>query len=211
MIGLITGIVYKKHNSCILVQLSHGIGYDIFLPNNKILGIELNQKINLFIYHHINSETQQLYGFFTYEEKLLFAELLKINGIGAKMAMLLLGEINIHQLQETVLQQNIAALIKVPGIGNKTARRILVELHDRWHKFTFLQQSEIQNDKKNNIQIQQQISNDNNNLNEACTALIALGYAPQKAQKLLQNIINTNKELYKMATGEIVKLALQQS
>lgn len=131
MIGSLRGRLTAKHPPVLLIEVN-GIGYEVHAPMPTIYQLPaLQQDVFLYIHHLVREDAQQLFGFSTDEERQLFRGLLKINGVGAKMALGILSGMGVDELAQCVRDGDAARLTRIPGVGNKTAQRLLVELRDR--------------------------------------------------------------------------------
>ncbi len=128
MIGKISGTLLEKHPPQILVDVA-GVGYEIDVPMSTFYHLPgLAQPVSLYTHFLVREDAQLLYGFGTHAERVTFRQLIKITGVGAKMALALLSGLDTAELAQAVAMQNIAQLTKIPGIGKKTAERLLLEL-----------------------------------------------------------------------------------
>ncbi|MHB1678035.1 MAG: Holliday junction branch migration protein RuvA [Sulfuriferula sp.] len=128
MIGKISGTLLEKHPPQILVDVT-GVGYEMDVPMSTFYHLPaLNQPVSLYTHFVVREDAQLLYGFGTHAERVTFRQLIKITGVGAKMALALLSGLDTAELARAVAMQNVAQLTKIPGIGKKTAERLLLEL-----------------------------------------------------------------------------------
>lgn len=131
MIGSLRGKLTAKHPPLLLIEVN-GIGYEVQAPLPTIYRLPpLQQEVFLYIHHLVREDAQQLFGFGNDDERQLFRSLLKVNGVGAKMALAILSGIGAEDLTQCVRDGDAARLTRVPGVGPKTAQRLLVELRDR--------------------------------------------------------------------------------
>lgn len=131
MIGRITGALLEKNPPQILVDVS-GVGYEIDVPMSTFYNLpHLGEKITLHTQLIVREDAHLLYGFASDEERRVFRQLLKVSGVGAKMALAVLSGLSVADLAQAVAAQEVARLTKVPGIGKKTAERLLLELRDK--------------------------------------------------------------------------------
>ena len=185
MIGSINGILVDKTPPWVQVDCG-GIGYEIEVPMSTYYDLpELKSSIFLHVHMVVREDAQLLFGFLTKEEKLSFKSLIKINGIGAKVALSILSGVSMDQFSNAIDQQDVSLLIKIPGIGRKTAERLIVELKD-----------------KQDLKLQQS-SDHSKNLTDIMDALEALGYSKSDIQKATKNFKDDTK------VNEGIKQALQ--
>ncbi|WP_153101328.1 Holliday junction branch migration protein RuvA [Paraburkholderia hayleyella] len=128
MIGRIAGILLEKNPPHLLIDCN-GLGYEIDVPMSTFYNLPATgEKVTLLTQMIVREDAHLLYGFGSAPERATFRELLKISGIGARMALAVLSGMSVHELAQTVTLQDAARLTRVPGIGKKTAERLLLEL-----------------------------------------------------------------------------------
>ena len=134
MIGRITGILLEKNPPQILVDV-HGVGYEIDVPMSTFYNLPATgSALSLHTHHVVREDGHFLFGFTTVEERSVFRQLLKVSGIGARMALAVLSGLSVNDLAQAVSLQEAGRLVKIPGIGKKTAERLLLELRDKLGK-----------------------------------------------------------------------------
>lgn len=182
LIGRLCGMILEKQPPQVLLE-THGVGYEIQLPMSCFYHLpEEGQEAIIFTQFVVREEAQLLYGFNDKQERALFRELIKVNGVGPKLALSILSEMSAPQFIYVVAQKDISKLIKLPGVGKKTAERLLVEIKDR-----------IKGLKKDLFTttatpVSDLLSKTIYNESEAVLALIALGYKPPEASRLINKI-----------------------
>ena len=128
MIGRLTGILLEKHPPQILVDV-HGVGYEVDVPMSTFYSLPAQgEKVSLFTHFSVREDAQQLYGFGTAKEREVFRTLIRISGVGPKLALSVLSGMNVDELAQAVATQETGRLVKIPGVGKKTAERLLLEL-----------------------------------------------------------------------------------
>ena len=128
MIGKLTGTLLEKNPPQVLVDC-HGVGYEVQVPMSTFYNLPgLGEKISLLTHFIVREDAQLLYGFATPQERQTFRELIKVSGVGPRMALSLLSGMGIDDLVQAIALQEVARLVKVPGIGKKMAERLLLEL-----------------------------------------------------------------------------------
>lgn len=128
MIGRIAGTLLEKNPPHILVDCA-GVGYEIAVPMSTFYHLpHLNEKVVLLVQQIVREDAHLLYGFATAQERAAFRELLKITGVGARMALAVLSGLSVGELAQAVTMQEVSLLTRIPGIGKKTAERLLLEL-----------------------------------------------------------------------------------
>tara|TARA_B100000959_G_scaffold76157_1_gene80894 strand:+ start:1019 stop:1609 length:591 start_codon:yes stop_codon:yes gene_type:complete len=192
MIGSLIGLIKEKKPSLLLLEVN-GVGYEIHVPLSTSFQLPKNGESAYLLTHLIVREDQHtLYGFATEEERNLFRTLIKISGVGAKMALTILSGINVNGFVQSVINEDIDTLVHLPGIGKKTAERLIVEMKDRIDGITDDLESSARSTSKNSIVI------------EARNALVNLGYKNNEAKKILDNI-DTNG----LSVEELLRQALK--
>lgn len=181
MIGCLIGEVFALEAPTVLLNVN-GVGYEIDTPLSTFCQLQKGQKVTLWTHLVVREDAQQLYGFSEAQEKIIFRTLLKVNGVGPKMALGILSTLSVELLIHTIEHDDINTLIKVPGVGKKTAERLMIELRDR---FKALSQSANSTSQTTSSQIQFM---SNSPVAEAEAALQSLGYKPLEAQKLIQAV-----------------------
>ena len=132
MIGRISGILVDKTPPLALIDCN-GVGYECEVPMSTFYLLpQVGDKVTLLTHFVVREDAQLLFGFGTNQERLMFRQLLKVNGIGAKSALAILSGLSIDELIQAVSLQEAGLLTRVPGIGKKTAERLLLELKDKF-------------------------------------------------------------------------------
>ncbi len=131
MIGRIHGTLVEKHPPQIVV-VSHGVGYEIDVPMSTFYHLpRTGEAVELLTHMVVREDAHLLFGFLTANERAAFRQLLKVNGVGPKVALSVLSGLSVEDLARAVAAQDAARLTKVPGVGKKTAERVVLELRDR--------------------------------------------------------------------------------
>nr|WP_314370364.1 Holliday junction branch migration protein RuvA [uncultured Acinetobacter sp.] len=180
MIGCLIGEVFALEAPTVLLNVN-GVGYEIDTPLSTFCQLQKGQKVTLWTHLVVREDAQQLYGFSDAQEKVIFRTLLKVNGVGPKMALGILSTLSVGMLIHTVEHGDVKTLVKVPGVGTKTAERLMIELRDRFKAFSTTTVS-------NNTASAQIQFTGNSAVAEAEAALQSLGYKPLEAQKLIQAV-----------------------
>lgn len=176
MIGWLSGQILDKYQPGRLVLDVNGVGYDIETSLNTFFQLP-EQSIGLHIHTVVREDALLLYGFLDKQERSLFRALIKVNGVGPKVAMAILSSISPTDFIRSIAQENANVLTKIPGIGKKTAERLVIEMRDS------IKQLGEHSLEITNVQVNQHRSQD-----EAISALEALGYKPQEASKVVNKI-----------------------
>ncbi len=194
MIGRISGILVEKKPPSLLVDVQ-GIGYEVLAPMTTFSQLAaLNEPITLHTHLVVREDAHLLYGFAHQNDRKLFQQLIKINGVGPKLALGILSVMEPAQFAHVVEQEEVAALVKIPGVGKKTAERLVIELKDKMSEWTHSVDSMTQVELVANPDIKQ----------EAAVALEALGYKPKEAQKLIDKNYDGSLSL-----EQLIRTALQ--
>lgn len=128
MIGRVTGTLIEKHPPQVVVDV-HGVGYEIDVPMSTFYNLPaIGERVALHTHLVVREDAQLLYGFGNEAERATFRQLIRITGVGAKMALAVLSGMNADELAQAVAMQETGRLTKIPGIGKKTAERLLLEL-----------------------------------------------------------------------------------
>ena len=173
MIGRISGILLDKTPPLALIDCN-GVGYECEVPMSTFYLLpQVGDKVTLLTHFVVREDAQLLFGFGTNQERLMFRQLLKVNGIGAKSALAMLSGLSIDELIQAVSLQEAGLLTRVPGIGKKTAERLLLELKD---KFTLDSALSIKG--SGMASISQDVLN----------ALIALGYNERESLNAVKSL-----------------------
>jgi len=173
MIGRISGILLDKTPPLALIDCN-GVGYECEVPMSTFYLLpQVGDKVTLLTHFVVREDAQLLFGFGTKQERLMFRQLLKVNGIGAKSALAILSGLSIDELIQAVSLQEAGLLTRVPGIGKKTAERLLLELKD---KFTLDSALSIKG--SGMASISQDVLN----------ALIALGYNERESLNAVKSL-----------------------
>jgi len=128
MIGRLTGVLAEKSPPQLLIDVG-GVGYEVDVPMSSFYNLPaLGERVTLLTHFVVREDAQLLFGFLTHAERATFRMLVKISGIGPRMALSILSGLSVNELAQTVARQEGGRLVKVPGIGKKTAERLLLEL-----------------------------------------------------------------------------------
>jgi len=132
VIALITGILRDKTPPTILVETAGGVGFEVWVPMSTFYTLPpAGETVRLLTHQILRDEEQQLFGFATRAERETFRLLIRVNGVGPRIALALLSHLTPGELKAVVAQQASHPLVKIPGIGKKTAERLLLELKDK--------------------------------------------------------------------------------
>ena len=199
MIGRLQGKILYKHPPQLLIDVQ-GVGYEVDAPMSTFYQLpETGKDIVLHTHLVVREDAQLLYGFASEAERALFRNLIKINGVGPKLALTILSGISTEDFVRCVHENNAAALVSLPGIGKKTAERLIVELRDRL-------KDEPAGGGDASLPGGPALAALSSPVGDAVSALIALGYKPQDASKMVR-AVNADG----MDTEDIIRLSLQNA
>ena len=192
MITQIKGRLVEKNLTNVVIDC-HGVGYYINISLNTHSQIGNSEELLLFTHLHIKEDSHTLYGFVTQNERSIFRLLISISGIGPSIARTMLSSMDPHEIQKSILGENLEAIKSIKGIGLKTAQRVLIELKDKVQKIEGF--DEIVQSKSNTIK------------EETLSALEVLGYSRRQTEKVIDNIIQSHPE---SSIEELIKSALNK-
>jgi Holliday junction DNA helicase RuvA len=198
MIGRLRGTLVEKQPPYLLLDVG-GVGYELQAPMTTFYKLPaLGAEVVLHTHLSITENLHQLFAFFDQRDRTLFRTLIKVNGVGPKLAIAILSGMEADDIARCVREHNITALTKVPGIGKKTAERLVIELQDRLKTW---------DSPRNELLPQTEMPvSATDTLAEAESALIALGYKPVDAAKM---IANAAKQHQNANSQELIRLALR--
>lgn len=199
MIGRLQGIILEKQAPELLLDVN-GVGYELLAPISTfaLLG-RVGEPATLYTHLAIREDAHQLYGFAQKSDRTLFRTLIKVSGVGPKLALGILSGMDIEAFANCIQHEDLKSLTKLPGVGKKTAERLIIEMRDRlkeWQSSAPLWAQVEQNEKAQADAM----------LQEAESALIALGYKPQDASKMLLKVAKDAQ-----TAEELIRLALRST
>ena len=196
MIGRLSGKIIHKHPPQLLIDVQ-GVGYEVDAPMSTFYQLpDAGSEVILLTHLVVREDAQLLYGFASETERTLFRHLIKISGVGPKLALTILSGMNADEFVACVQDGDAAALVRMPGIGKKTAERLIIELRDR------LKDAQPQGDTTPDLAMSSSTSR--SPISDAVSALIALGYKPQEASRMVRSV-NTDG----LPAEEIIRISLQ--
>lgn len=195
MIGRLSGVLIEKQAPDLLIDVN-GVGYEVQAPLSSFLDIgQVGSKITLLTHFVVREDAQLLYGFSDKMQRTMFRTLIKVSGVGPKLALGILSSMDADTFARCIQNHEVTALTKLPGVGKKTAERLIVEMQDRL--------KEWQTQAPLWAAVEQTETNSRNHLlADAESALISLGYKPQEAAKMLSKMpaeINSSEEMIRRA------------
>ena len=194
MIGFLRGILVLKKPPSLVIDVN-GVGYEVDAPMSTFYGLpEVGGEVLLHTHLAVREDAHNLFGFISETERTLFRTLIKVNGVGAKLALGILSGLSAEEFQRAVEYQDTARLVRLPGVGKKTAERLIIELRDRMPEL-----GTVTLPGAGTLPLPQASPVD-----DATSALIALGFKPQDAGQLVKKVSVEGK-----SSEEIIRLALQ--
>lgn len=198
MIGRLTGIIIEKQPPELVLDVQ-GVGYEVAAPMSTFVNLPpLKETVSLYTHLVVREDAQLLYGFATVRERLLFRSLLKVNGVGAKLALTILSGSDVDSFAQSIQEGDVASLTRLPGVGKKTADRLIIEMRDRL--------KEIGPAIGLDEQITTNMPSSSGARKEALAALVALGYKSAEADKMIRSF-----DAQDMTTEQIIRQALQRN
>ncbi len=198
MIGCLTGVVRALDVPMVLLDVG-GVGYEVDTPLSTFCQLQTGQTVTLWTHLVVREDAQLLYGFMDTSDKVLFRTLIKVNGVGPKLALSILSSMSSAMMIQTIDMEDVTTLTRIPGVGKKTAERLVIELRDKLKKMTFNASGDSSNMSINQLNI-----TTNSPIAEAEAALISLGYKPIEAQKAVGAFKNEFTE-----TADLIRAALK--
>ena len=204
MIGRIRGILIEKSPAQALVECA-GLGYEVDIPYTTFFNLpETGDELVLHTHFVVREDAQSLYGFSSQLDRDLFRLLIKVNGVGPKLAAGILSGLDANQFIRCVEARDANALVKLPGVGKKTAERLLIEMTDRIGQLEGQFTPASPNATVTSDSANASIAAGHDPREEAEAALIALGYKPQEASKAISKVAEES-----MSSQELIRLALR--
>jgi Holliday junction DNA helicase RuvA len=192
MIGNIRGILLEKQPPDILIEAG-GVGYQVQVPMTSFYQLpDIGQEANLCIHFVVREDAQLLFGFANKQERAVFRELIKASGVGPKLALTILSGMNAQQFMHCVSLEDVTALTKLPGVGKKTAERLVIEMRDRLTKLAKEQGYGATVQMGADLPVQNTFVQSTDAKEEALSALIALGYKPLQASKVINSVFSAD-------------------
>ena len=198
MIGYLCGILRDKQPPGLLIDVQ-GVGYEVAAPMTTFYDLPaVGEQITLYTHLAVREDAHTLYGFSKVSDRSLFRTLIKVNGVGAKMALTILSGMEASHFVFCVQAGDTASLVKLPGVGKKTAERLVVEMRDKLADWAPAGESSTGRTAP--------LPDVVNPLEEAVSALIALGYKAPEASRMVRAV-----DTGSLGTEEIIRAALQAS
>ena len=197
MIGQIEGTIIEKNPPEILVEVA-GITYEILVPMSTLYQLpELGDLVRLHTHFSVREDAQTLYGFFDAETKKMFRSLVRVNGVGPKMALGILSGMSVEDFVQAVRNNDSEAMVRMPGIGKKTAERLMIEMRDKM----------IEWGSDDNVGSDLSYQTKSSFIKDAEIAMINLGYKPQQAARAIAQALKVNPEIND--SEELIRFSLK--
>ena len=195
MIGLLRGRILYKQPPQLLLDV-HGVGYEVDAPMTTFYSLpEVGEEVTLYTHLAVREDAHTLYGFSKPADRELFRHLLKVNGVGARLALTILSGMEPVQFVQCVRQGDTDTLVRLPGIGKKTAERLVMDLRDRLEK---------ESAATGVPSVGPAVAVPLNPVEDAVSALVGLGYKPQEASRMVRAVNAAD-----LSPEEIIRQALQ--
>lgn len=197
MIARLEGELLDKQAPCVLIDVN-GVGYEVNVSLNTLVSLpEIGANLALLTHFVVREDAQTLYGFISSRERELFRALIKVNGVGPKMALGILSGMTVDEFSIAVFSEDIGLLVKLPGVGKKTAERLVIEMRDIIDSVGLTSAIDSSNENKD-VRL------------EAEGALISLGYKQQDVSKIMSKLdlksVSTAEDIIRLALKSIAKI-----
>jgi len=197
MIGRLHGILIEKQPPQLLLDVS-GVGYEISAPMTTFYELpETGNEVTLHTHLAVREDAHVLYGFLREQDRLLFRTLIKVSGVGPKLALAILSGMSADEFAGCVRNDDSALLTRLPGVGKKTAERLVVELKDRLKDWQGAMLTTAEASTSRGVPA-------SDALKDAVSALVSLGYKPQEASRMVSQLESDG-----LASEELIRLALK--
>lgn len=198
MIGRLRGRLAEKHPPRLLLDV-HGVGYEVEAPMSTFYQLPaLGEEVTLHTHLVVREDAQALYGFYTERERALFRSLIRVSGIGPRVAITILSGISADEFALCVSHSDSAALTRLPGVGKKTAERLIIEMRDRLGDWG------VAGIPADGAPVAASVAAGGDATRDAVSALIALGYKAADAGRMVRAIGAEGLE-----SDELIRRALQ--
>ncbi len=200
MIGRLKGVLAEKQAPQLLIDVQ-GVGYEVSAPMSTFYLLpELNQVVTLFTQMVVREDSQTLYGFATENERSLFRSLVRVNGVGAKLALAILSGVSTTDFIQCIEHEDTSTLVRLPGVGKKTAERLIIEMKDRIKDLSAHVAVKMPDPGAAPAMAKSAVG-------DAVSALIALGYKAPEASRMVREVENMST----CTSEELIRQALQSA
>jgi Holliday junction DNA helicase RuvA len=197
MISYLKGLLVELEPTHLIIEVG-GVGYRVNIPLSAYDAFKSQKQAKVLTHFHVKEDAQTLYGFYLPEERTVFLDLIGISGIGPSTAIGMLSAMNPNEIKSAIVAENVKQIQSIKGIGGKTAQRVILELKDKYKKEDLISESS-----------QSSVVSNNSLRNEALSALINLGFAKNSAEKVIDKILQANKE--NITLEQLIKQALKSA
>lgn len=198
MIGRLRGVLAEKQAPLVLIDVQ-GVGYEVSAPMSTFYVLpDLNQNVTLLTQLIVREDSQTLYGFASEDERSLFRSLIRVNGVGAKLALAILSGISTAEFIQCIEHEDTSMLVRLPGVGKKTAERLIIEMKDRIKELECRTTAPMPDTAASPAQA-------NDAIGDAVSALVALGYKAPDASRMIRQV----KNMSSFSSEELIRQALQ--
>ena len=199
MITHISGLLLDKKPPLLTIDVN-GIGYEIHAPMSTFYQLpDIGNKITLLTHFVVREDAHLLFGFHSEQERKLFRALIKVNGVGPKLALTILSGMETDHFVQCIHAQDTTSLTNIPGVGKKTAERLIVEMKDALSHWDMSTHSET---------AQPDLIDPNQVILDAISALVSLGYKPAEAKNAISKVHlpdHNNEQLIRLALQQMVR------
>lgn len=203
MIGRLRGTLAEKQPPHLILDVN-GVGYELEVPMTTLYRLpKLGEPVTLHTHLVVREDAHLLYGFFEKREREFFRELIRLNGVGPKLALALMSGLEVDELVRCVQAQDTTALVRIPGVGKKTAERLLVELKDRfkaWETIPLIANLVVEP----RLDLPQACAE-----SDAVSALISLGFKPQEASRAVAMVVAAGAKGDNPSSEDLIRRALK--
>lgn len=200
MIGRLQGEIIEKQAPYLLLDVN-GVGYELEAPMSTFYELpECGQTVMLHTHLMVRDDAHMLYAFKQLRDRSLFRNLLKVNGVGAKMALAILSGMDSNAFAQCIHHGDVDSLVRIPGVGKKTAERLILDMRDRLDKEVTLQ---VISNGKNGNGVNGYVADP---IADAVSALVSLGYKPNEASRMVSNADTQSQN-----SEDIIRQALKTS
>jgi Holliday junction DNA helicase RuvA len=193
MIAWLKGQLLEKQAPTLLLNVN-GVGYELEAPMTTFYELPaVDETVVLFVHMVVREDAQLLFGFSSRQQRELFRSLIKVNGVGPKVALAILSTLSAQELLQSMANEDFKQLTQVPGIGMKTAQRLVVEMKDRLEK----EFGDVA------LEARAQAGSAANDKDDAVAALVSLGYRPNDASRIVKSLPS------ELSSEELIRQALR--
>lgn len=199
MIGWLRGTLLEKRPGAALVNVN-GIGYEVEIPYTTYYQLpDIGRETTLYTHFAVREDAHALYGFSQKRDRELFRQLIKVSGVGPKLALAILSGLDVEHFVRCIELDDVNALVKLPGVGKKTAERLIIEMRDRIRQ---LETPVLTSLSSEALPLMKAVAEDVRG--EAESALIALGYKPAEVTRMISKVFSDG-----MTSEQIIRQALR--